>query len=59
MLLQIHFSKDKHMAKKYMKRCSTSFVIRELEIKTTKRYYFTLTKMAKIKWQTIVRMWRN
>ena len=36
------------MANKYMKRCSTSLVTRELKIKTIIRYHFTLTSMARI-----------
>ena len=37
------------MANKYVKRCSTSLVIREMQIKTTIRYHFRLTRMAIIK----------
>lgn len=31
---------------KHMKRCSTSFVIGKIQIKTTMKYYFIATMMA-------------
>ena len=34
------------MASKYTKRCSTAFVIREMQIKTTVKYHFTPTRVA-------------
>jgi hypothetical protein len=58
--LNKEFSKEEvQMASKYMKKCSNSQVIEEIQIKTTLRFRLTPVRMAIIKGNNSKKCWRG
>ena len=58
--LNKHFSRqDTWIAYKHVKGCSTSLIIREIQIKTIMRYHLTLVRMVIIKKPTNNKCWRG
>ena len=55
-----HFSKEEiQMANKHLKRCSTSVIFRDMQIKTTISYHLTSIRMSLIKKSQTINAWEG
>jgi hypothetical protein len=58
--LNREFSKEEvQMTSKYMKKCSTSLVIKKMQIKTTLKFHLTPIRMVIIKGNNSHKCWRG
>ena len=53
------FKEDMQMAKRHMKRCLTSLIIREMQIKTAMRCYLIPARMTTIRKSANSKWWRG
>ena len=56
---QILHQRRTQITNKHMKRCSISYVIREMQIKTAIRYHYTPIRMAQIRNTDMIKYWRG
>jgi hypothetical protein len=52
-------NEELQMTSRYMKKCSTSLAIKEIQIKTTLRFHLTLVRMAIFKCNNNNKCWQG
>jgi hypothetical protein len=50
---------NREFSKEYMKKCSISLTIKEMQIKTTPRFHFTAVRMAIFKGKSNNKCWQG